>query len=309
MTDLISTHSDESDRELLQGTEAVARTQWQLFRRRFFRHKLAILGLLLLLALLVFCFGAKWFAPYKNAPNLAIDAKGPSAKHWFGVDLAGKDVLTTIMYAGQISLKIGLLTAIFSTVVGTITGALAGFFGGIIDQMLMRLTDMFLLLPSLVVLAIALKKFVETSWGRHHQDLGISAVLAGLGWMGIARIVRGQVLSIREKEYVEAARAIGASPARIIFRHILPNLLGVIMVNASLAVAGAIIAESTLSFLGFGVQLPQTSWGKMLSDGKESIETRAYLIYFPGLFIILVTLAVNFVGDGLRDAFDPQAKH
>jgi peptide/nickel transport system permease protein len=304
-----SVEADEGDRQLLQGTEAIARSQWQLFRRRFFRHKLAMLGLLMLLALMVFCFGATWLAPYKNAPNLALNPTGPSAKHWFGVDLAGKDVMTTIMYAGQISLKIGLLTSIFSTIVGTITGAFAGYFGGIVDQTLMRLTDMFLLLPALVVLAIALKKFVETSWGRQHQDVGISLVLAGLGWMGIARIVRGQVLSLKEKEFVEAARAIGASPSRIIFRHILPNLLGVIMVNASLAVAGAIVAESTLSFLGFGVQVPLTSWGKMLSDGKESIDTKAYLIYFPGLFIILVTLAVNFVGDGLRDAFDPQAKH
>jgi peptide/nickel transport system permease protein len=299
VTDL--THADESDRQLLQGTEAVARTQWQMFRHRFFRHKLAILGLLILLGLLVFCFGARWLAPYKNEPNLALDPNGPSAKHWFGVDLAGKDVLTTIMYAGQISLKIGLFTSLISTVVGTIAGSIAGYFGGAIDQMLMRLTDMFLLLPALVVLAIALKKFGQTDWG-------IILVLSGLGWMGIARIVRGQVLSLKEKEFIEAARALGASPARIIFRHLIPNLLGVIMVNASLAVAGAIIAESTLSFLGFGVNPPKNSWGKMLSDGQESIATKAYLIYFPGLFIILVTLAVNFVGDGLRDAFDPQSK-
>jgi peptide/nickel transport system permease protein len=292
---------DEGDAQLLQGTEAVARTQWQMFRRRFFRHRLAMLGLVILVFMIVVCFAADWISPLKSAAAAALP-ESPSRKHWFGVDLAGKDVLSTILQAGQISLKIGLATSFISTVVGTIAGAIAGYFGGWIDQILMRFTDLFLLLPSLVVLAIALKKFGQNDWG-------IILVLSALGWMGIARIIRGQVLSLKEKEFVEAARAIGASPFRIIFRHIVPNLVGTIMVNASLAVAGAIIAESTLSFLGFGVQIPKTSWGKMLADGKETIATRPYLIYFPGLAIILVTLAVNFLGDGLRDALDPQAKH
>ncbi len=295
-------NEEHADLELVQGAEPVARTQWQLFRRRFFRHKLAMLGLVTLIAMFVVCFGARWVAPYKNVTDLLVEPSGPSWKHWFGVDLLGKDFLTANLYAGQISLKIGLFTALISTALGTITGAVAGYFGNWVDQILMRVTDLFLLLPSLVILAIALRKFGKS-------EFGIILVLSGLGWMGIARIVRGQVLSIKEKEFVEAARAIGGSPSRIIVRHILPNLVGPIMVNASLAVAGAIIAESTLSFLGFGVQAPKSSWGKLLSDGKESIATKAYLIYFPGLFIIAITLAVNFVGDGLRDAFDPQAKH
>jgi peptide/nickel transport system permease protein len=292
---------DEGDAQLLQGTETIARTQWQLFRRRFFRHRLAMLGLFILVAMIAVCFLADWISPLKSAAGAALP-EAPSRKHWFGVDLAGKDVLSTILHAGQISLKIGLATSFLSTLVGTVAGAIAGYFGGWIDQILMRFTDLFLLLPGLVVLAIALKKFGQ-------DDKGIILVLSALGWMGIARIIRGQVLSLKEKEFVEAARAIGASPFRIIFRHIVPNLVGTIMVNASLAVAAAIIAESTLSFLGFGVQIPKTSWGKMLSDGKETIATRPYLIYFPGLAIILVTLAVNFLGDGLRDALDPQAKH
>jgi peptide/nickel transport system permease protein len=303
VTDTVQTAApDEGDAQLLQGTEAVARTQWQMFRRRFFRHRLAMLGLVILASMFAVCFLAKWIAPFPNAPDLLAVPEGPTRKHWLGVDLAGKDVLTTILYAGQISLKIGLFTSLISTFVGTIAGALAGYFGGWIDQVLMRFTDLFLLLPGLVVLAIALKKFGQNDWG-------IIVVLSALGWMGIARIIRGQVLSLKEKEFVEAARALGASPFRIIFRHIIPNLVGTIMVNASLAVAGAIIAESTLSFLGFGVQIPKTSWGKMLADGKETIATRPYLIYFPGIAIILVTLAVNFLGDGLRDALDPQTKH
>ena len=195
-----------------------------------------------------------------------------------------------------------MFVSVISTVVGTITGAIAGYFGKVSEQILMRFTDLFLLLPALAVLAIALKKF-------GNSDTTIILVLAGLGWMGIARIVRGQVLALKEKEFVEAARAIGCSHTRIILRHIIPNLVGPIMVNASLSVAAAIIAESTLSYLGFGVQAPKTSWGKLLADGKETIATKAYLLYFPGLLIILVTLAVNFLGDGLRDATDPQAKH
>ena len=287
---------------LLAGAEPVARSQWQLFRRRFFRHKLAILGLVILVVLFVACFGASWVAPYKNTPDLLALPTGPSWKHPMGVDLVGRDYLTANLYAGRISLKIGLFVSLISTVLGTLMGASAGYFGGLSEQLLMRFTDFFLLFPGLAALAIAIKKFGT-------KDITIILVLAGLGWMSIARIVRGQVLAIKEKEFVEAARAMGASHKRIIVRHIVPNLVGSIMVNASLAVAGAIIAESTLSFLGYGISPPQTSWGKLLSDGRESLATKAYLIYFPGVFIILVTLAVNFLGDGLRDALDPQAKH
>ena len=291
-----------ADLTLLEGTAPVALTQWQLFRRRFFRHRLAMFGLFLLIVLCVCCFGAKWIAPYPNKQDLLADVVGPSRKHWFGVDLVGRDYLTTCLYAGRISLKIGLFVSLLATVFGTLTGAVAGYFGKVPDQILMRTTDLFLLLPALAVLAIALQQF-------GNSEITIIFVLAGLGWMGIARIVRGQVLSLKEKEFVEAARAIGCSHTRIILRHIIPNLVGPIMVNASLAVAGAIIAESTLSYLGFGVQPPKTSWGKLLADGKETIATKGYLLYFPGLLIILVTLAVNFLGDGLRDATDPQAKH
>lgn len=302
ITPTSTTSPDEGDRQLVLGAEPVARTQWQLFRRRFFRHKLAMFGLFILVLLAVCCFGARWIAPYENKPDLLLLPEGPSGKHWMGVDLVGKDYLTANLYAGQISLKIGIFVSIISTLIGTATGAIAGYIGRTADQFLMRLTDLFLLLPPLAVLAIALQKFGQS-------ELAIVMVLAGLGWMGIARIVRGLVLSLKEKEFVEAARAIGASRTRIIVRHIVPNLVGPIMVNASLAVAGAIIAESTLSFLGFGISPPKSSWGTLLAKGKESIATNAFLIYFPGLFIILTTLAVNFLGDGLRDAFDPQAKH
>jgi len=289
--------------ELLGAPEPAASTQWALFRRRFLRHRMAVISALVLIVLFVVCFGAQWVAPYKkNHQNLLIGAVGPSGAHWFGTDELGRDQLTEILYAGQISLKIGLSVALIATVVGTWLGALAGFFGKLSEQVLMRITDLFLVVPAIAILAIAVKKFGSDS-------TTIVLILAALGWMYIARVVRGQVLSIKEKEFVEAARASGASSGRIIARHILPNVVGPILVNATLGIAAAIVTESTLSFLGFGVQPPTTSWGRMLSDARGTVGTdKAHLIYFPGLALLVTVLAVNFIGDGLRDAFDPQSR-
>jgi peptide/nickel transport system permease protein len=288
---------------LVPGAEPVPRSNWQLFRRRFFRHKLAVISIFILLALIIACFGAKWLAPYpKNDQNLLASASPPSAAHWMGTDDLGRDQLTEIMYAGQVSLKIGLAVALIATVVGVFVGAVAGFFSGLIDQGLGRLTDLFLVLPEIAILAVVLKALGQSpTW--------IIVVLAALGWMYVARVVRGQVLSIKEKEFVEAARASGASNSRIILRHILPNTIGPIMVNMTLAIAAAIIAESTLSFLGFGIQPPDNSWGRMLADAESAAANFStfYRIFFPGLMILLTVLAVNFLGDGLRDAFDAQA--
>ncbi len=289
--------------ELMNEVEAEPRTQWQLVRRRFFRHRIAVASIVILLLLIVLCFGAKWIAPYpRGQQNLLVGPQGPSGKHWFGTDNLGVDQLSTLLYAGQVSLKIGLAVALISTMIGTVVGSAAGYFGKVSDQFLMRATDLFLVVPQIAVLAIALKKFGNTvNW--------IILVLAALGWMYVARIVRGQVLSIKEKEYVEAARASGASSFRIIARHILPNCIGPILVNATLAIAGAIITESTLSFLGFGIQIPQESWGHMLSSAEGNYDINTHLLYFPGIMILLTVLCVNFLGDGLRDAFDPQSRH
>jgi peptide/nickel transport system permease protein len=283
--------------------DTVVRSQWQLFWRRFLRHRMAVISTIVLLLIIFACFGAKWLAPYpKNHQNLVLGAVGPSATHWFGTDDLGRDQVTEIMYAGQISLKIGLAVALLSTVVGTVLGALAGYFSRWTDQLLMRATDLFLVVPAIAILAIAIKKFGNSA-------TTIVLILAGLGWMYIARVVRSQVLSIKEKEYIEAAKASGASHTRVIVRHLLPNTIGPILVNATLAIAAAIITESTLSFLGFGVQPPTTSWGRMLADAEGYVGTaKAHLIYFPGLALLLVVLAVNFIGDGLRDAFDPQSR-
>jgi peptide/nickel transport system permease protein len=289
--------------ELRSGEEGVARSQWRLFLRRFLKHRMAVISIFGLILIFVACFGADWVAPYeKNQQDLLVGPVGPRGAHWFGTDELGRDQLTELLYAGQISLKIGLAVALIATAVGTLLGSVAGYFGRWADQLLMRLTDLFLVVPAVAILAIAIKKFGNSS-------VTIIYVLAALGWMYIARVVRSQVLSIKEKEFIEAARASGASHARIIARHLLPNTVGPILVNATLAIAAAIVTESTLSFLGFGVQPPTTSWGRMLSDARGYVGTpKAYLIYFPGLALLLVILAVNFIGDGLRDAFDPQSR-
>lgn len=315
--------SNVAEEELPPGTEPVARSQWQLFRSRFFKHKLAVISLVVLVLLILACFGADVVAPFeKGKQDFLVGDQSPSIDHLFGTDALGRDQLTEILYAGQLSLKIGLAVAFVSTLLGTVLGALAGYFGKWIDNLISRITDLFLIVPALVILAVALSFVRERGtflwwemgdkflWFRIQMDVPIIVIVAMLGWTYIARVVRGQVLSLKEKEFVEAARASGASSLRIIVRHILPNTVGVIMVNATLSIAAAIVAESTLTFLGFGVQLPLNSWGRMLYDAKGTVGTpKVYQLYFPGFMLLLTVLAVNFVGDGLRDAFDPQRQH
>jgi peptide/nickel transport system permease protein len=295
--------SAEGEFESATHAEPRARSQWALFRRRFLKHKVAVASTVFLLLLFVLCFGADFFAPYTPTDQNLLDRmQSPSGAHWFGTDELGRDQFSRILYAGQVSLKIGLAVAVVSTIVGTAVGALAGYFGKATDQVLMRVTDLFLIVPGIAILAVALQ-----AWGT--TDTVIILILAGLFWMYVARIVRGEILSLKEKEFVEAARASGASSTRIIVRHIVPNIVGPIMVNVTLGVATAIVTESTLSYLGFGVQPPQTSWGKMLADAEGYIGgSDAYLVYVPALMILVTVLAVNFIGDGLRDAFDPQTE-
>ncbi|HEV2369425.1 MAG TPA: ABC transporter permease [Acidimicrobiales bacterium] len=282
-------------------------TQWQLFRRRFFRHRLAVVAGTILLLLYLMAILAPVIAPYPLNPPLTAKVllaarHGPSLAHPLGTDELGRDQLTRIMYAGRISLLIGLSVALVSTAVGVTLGSVAGWLGGRVDQLIMRLTDLFLIIPGLAILMIAQRGFGSST-------LVIILIVSVLYWQWIARVVRGMILSLREKEFIEAARASGASNWRIITRHLLPNTIGPIVVNTTLVVGYAILTESTLSFLGFGIQPPSVSWGNMLAQSEGSVGTpTAYLVYFPGLFILLTVLAVNFLGDGLRDAFDPQSR-
>jgi peptide/nickel transport system permease protein len=281
-----------------------ARSQWRVVARRFRRHRLAMAGSVVLLLLAICCFGATWIAPYPaNEQDLLLGAVGPGTDgHLLGTDNLGRDFLSELLYAGRISLSIGLAVAVLSTAIGTLLGALAGYLGGWVEELVMRIVDLFLIVPAVAVLALALR-------GLGTSPLTIILVLSAIGWTSIARVARSQVVSLREKEFIEASRLLGASTPRIIFRHMLPNLAGVIAVNVSLAVATAIIVESTLSFLGFGVQPPQSSWGQLLSDAAGLLGTdQTYLLIFPGLFILVTVLCVNFIGDGLRDAFDQRAR-
>lgn len=284
--------------------EESAPSQWALIRRRFFRHRLAVTGLVVLGILMIACYGAPWVAPYAdNYQDLLLGATGPSAEHWLGTDDLGRDFLSRLLFAGRISLSVGIGVGLLSTAVGVLLGSLAGYLGGWADELIMRIVDLFLIVPAIAILALALR-------GLGSSPITIVFVLSALGWTVIARVARSQVLSLREKEFVDAAIVLGASTTRVLIRHMVPNLAGVIAVNVSLAVAAAIITESTLSFLGFGVQPPESSWGNMLSQASGLLGTpQVYLLVFPGLFILITVLAVNFVGDGLRDAFDPHAKH
>jgi peptide/nickel transport system permease protein len=281
------------------GLEEHGLSQRALVWRRFRRHKLAMASIIILVLMGLAVALAPLLTPYSfSEQHLDQLLQGPSAEHWLGTDQLGRDELTRLLYGGRVSLLVGLGVALVSAVVGTLAGAAAGYYGGRIDNAVMRLTDLFLSIPLLVILIIA-----SRATGGHTLDI-VLVVSLGL-WMFLARIVRGLFLSLREKEFVEAARALGASDARIIFRHMMPNALGVIIVNITLTVAIAILTESLLSFLGFGIQPPTPTWGNMLEDGRSLMTIAPWLVWFPGLAILLVVLCVNFLGDGLRDALDP----
>jgi len=283
------------------GLELVVRSQWWYARHRFVRHRLAMAGLIGLV--IVFGAGAlaNWVAPYSfdQIDLLHTYAKPTLAgNHFFGTDELGRDFFSRTIYGIRTSEEVGLFVAVASSVLGVLVGAIAGYYRGWIDNLLMRLTDLVLTLPALAILLTAAALFGSGSQWR------ISFILAGFFWTGIARIVRGVFLSLREKEYVEAAKAGGAGDLRIMFRHILPNTLGPVIVNATLAVAAAILTEAALSFLGFGIKPPTPSLGVLISDGQNNPE-KWWLTVLPGLVLVLIVICVNFVGDGLRDALDP----
>ena len=282
------------------GTEA--EPQWRRVLRRFARHKLAMGSLVVLLLLILLSFLAPVISNYTYEEQTADLSQGPSTKHWFGTDAIGIDTFAQVTRGARRSLIVAFVVAALSTTFGTIVGALAGYYRGIVDTILMRFTDLFLTVPILAVLLVAASRFR----GESGNWLAIALVIAGLAWMSLARVVRGMFLSLREREFVEAARALGASDARIILRHLVPNCLGPIIVNATLLVGIAIVTEAALSFLGFGIAPPDTSLGKLVANGVSAARTRWWLFYMPGMYLLLISLCINFVGDGLRDAIDPR---
>jgi ABC-type dipeptide/oligopeptide/nickel transport system permease subunit len=287
------------------GVEIEARSQWSYALRRFLRHRLAMLSMLVLIGFGFVAVFANQIAPYAyDQLDLTHLNEAPTtrAKHFFGTDQLGRDYFSRVIFGLRTSLWVALVVALLSTAIGTAIGAIAGYFGGWIDNLLMRFTDLLLTLPGLAVLLVAATYFGQGDPFR------VAVILALLFWTGIARIVRGVFLSLREKEYVEAAKASGSGDTRIILRHMIPNTLGPIIVNATLVVAAAILIEAALSFLGFGIQPPKPALGQLISDGQNDGLQLWWLVTLPGLVIVVIALAVNFVGDGLRDALDPTQK-
>lgn len=280
-----------------------AQSQWRRVVHRFLRHKLALLSLVILLVLMAASFLGQRIARYPYYELSRTDLSSPpSLKHWFGTDTIGHDTFAQVLRGARRSLLVALLVSVLSTSFGAVVGALAGYYRGFIDLVLMRFTDLFLTIPALAVLLVVASRYR----GQSGNWLAISFVIAAFAWMPLARVVRGIFLSLREREFVEAARALGASDRRIVLRHLLPNSLGPIIVNATLLVGIAIVTETALSFLGFGIAPPDTSLGRLVAEGAVASRTRWWLFYLPGLYLVMISLCINFVGDGLRDALDPQ---
>lgn len=272
------------------------------FWARFRRNHLALSGLVLVLALFAVSMLAPWLAPYDpNAIDLSEVLRPPSARHPLGTDPLGRDVLSRMMFGAQISLKVGFVSVGLATLIGVLIGVMAGFYGRWIDSLLMRLVDLMLCFPTFFLILAVVAILEPSIWN-------IMVVIGLTSWMGVARLVRAEFLSLREREFVQAARALGAGDGRIIFRHLLPNALAPVMVAATLGVAGAILTESALSFLGLGVQPPTPSWGNILTAGKDNIEIAWWLSLFPGLAILTTVMAYNLLGEGIREAIDPRLK-
>ena len=280
------------------------RSQWREVWRMLKKNKMALLGLGILVILVLLALFADVIADYDTVvikQNLANRLKGPSAEHWLGTDEFGRDIFARLIHGARVSLKVGIIAVGISIVLGGILGALAGFYGGRIDNIIMRIMDVFLAVPS-ILLAIAIVSALGPSIINLMVAISISSVPS------YARIVRASVLSIRDQEFVEAARAIGANNARIIFRHIIPNSLAPVIVQGTLGVASAILSTAGLSFIGLGIQPPAPEWGSMLSGGRQYLRYAWWVTTFPGVAIMITILSLNLLGDGLRDALDPRLK-
>jgi peptide/nickel transport system permease protein len=274
----------------------------QVFWNRFRANRIAMAGALLIVVLFLVSLLAPFITPYgPDDLDLYHVLMPPSAAHWFGTDDLGRDVLTRVIYGARISLKVGFVAVGIAVAIGTVIGLVSGYYSGHLDNILMRVVDIMLCFPTFFLI-LAVIAFLE-------QSIWYIMIIIGLtGWMGVARLVRAEVLSLRERDYIMAVRALGAGDARIIFRHILPNALSPVLVSATLGVAGAILTESALSFLGIGVPPPTPSWGNILTSGKEYIEFAWWLTLYPGLAITVTVLAYYLVGEGIRDALDPRLR-
>jgi len=294
----------------LRASNVKEQSMVALIVRRFFKHRLAGIAIATLL-ILVFSAILAYLSPYTPTEQEPANSfQPPNGEHWFGTDELGRDIFTRILYGGRVSLAVGLLSTFSSILIGVIVGSLSGYFGGWLDGILMRVTDAFLTFPTLFVL-ILLGAFLREQpypWLKN-SVLVVIIIIAILSWMWPARLVRSLFLVIREREFVTATRALGGGHSRIILRHVLPNCIGPILVSGTLQMAYAIITESGLSYLGFGVQPPTPTWGSILSTAQVHVFKAPWLAFYPGLMIFITVMAINYIGDGLRDAFDPYVIH
>ncbi len=292
-------------------------TPGQLVWRRFRKHRMALLGGVGIALLLLFIIVGSLIVPESaaNSTDLTARLAGPSSAHWFGTDSVGRDVFDRVIYGGQISLFIGLLAVVLEVTLGTLIGGIAAYYGGWVDALLMRFTEAMLAIPSLFLL-IVLAKFIGRNVGQvtilgrtFSGSIGIVILVIGMtSWMFLARIVRANVLSLKELDYISASKALGASNSRVFFNHLVPNTLGPIIVAATLGIASAILTEAYVSFLGLGVQPPTSTWGNMMQSAQSFLNMGAWWMWvFPSLFIVLTILCINLLGDGLRDALDPRS--
>ena len=265
------------------------------------KNRLALSGLVILLFLIVVSLLTPWIAPYSyEEQNLMLGATAPSAAHWLGTDIFGRDMLTRIMYGGRVSLMVGFIATAVALVIGILWGAVAGFVGGRLDAVMMRIVDIMYALPFMIFIVLLMVVF-----GRNILLLFVA--IGAVEWLTMARIVRGQVMTLRKQEFVEAAYSMGLSKWAIIRRHIIPNTLGPVIVYTTLTIPSVMLLEAFLSFLGLGIQPPQSSWGLLINYGVETMEEYPWLLIFPGITLSLTLFALNFLGDGLRDALDPRA--
>ncbi|MDR0786697.1 MAG: ABC transporter permease [Gemmatimonadota bacterium] len=279
-------------------------SQWTIAARQFRRNKLAIAGLVVMIVLYLMTLLTPLLAPYDPTAQGDIVLTrylSPSFQHLMGTDKFGRDIFSRVLYGARISLSIGFIAVGLGVVLGALIGSVAGYFGKWTDTVLMRFTDMMLSFPRVILLIVIIALFEPTIWL-------VVTVLGLTGWMSVARIVRGEVLTLREREFVQAAKVLGMSDARIIWRHIIPNTLAPVIVYATLGIGNTILVEASLSFLGLGVQPPTPSWGNMINDGRDSLITAWWISTFPGLAIVLTVVAFNLLGDGLRDALDPRLR-
>ncbi|AUS78251.1 ABC transporter permease [Actinoalloteichus sp. AHMU CJ021] len=298
---MTKTTPDDPDTTPRAGHEfdTEARKQWKIVLRRFLRHRMAMISLSVLVLIVLAAIVLPWFLQYDHTYTGGGRYEDPGPDHPLGTDNLGRDMLAMLVRGTQFSLLIAVVVAAMATVIGVTLGAVAGLLGGWVDTLFMRLVDLWLIIPQLALVALAASAF-GSSWYLVAIALGL------FSWMSVARINRGLTLSLANQEFVEAARAMGASNTRIVVKHILPNLTGVITVNATLAVATAVLAEAALSFIGLGVNIPDTSLGLIINNNYAQLELRPWLFWAPFLVIVLISLTVNFIGDGIRDAFDPK---